>query len=261
MSTKKEALVVANFKMNFNMRYELQHWFANFIKAKKGIRLDSTRLILCPPFIHLSSFIKKIRSKQISFGAQDCFWEQKGAFTGEISPTMIRSFGGKYVIAGHSERRRYKGETNKIINYKVTAALKAGLQPILCIGENAREKKHDMLFSVITKQFKECLYDVGRSRIKDIIICYEPVWAISANKPDHLPTTDEIMEAKLLIKKLLIQEYEGPVSEHVRIIYGGSVVSKNVSEVCIDAGMDGVLVGGASLLPHEFVKIAQTIDL
>lgn len=260
MIKKKAKVVVANFKMNFNVRFELQHWFTNFIKAKKTLKTARTQLVLCPPFIHCDAFVKKIRSKSISFGAQDCFWEQKGAFTGEISPTALKSGGIRYVILGHSERRRYFGETNQIVNYKIKAALKAGLIPIVCIGENEREKKAELILSVVTKQFKECFDGIGRNNFDKVIICYEPVWAISANKPDHLPSTNEIMGAKLLIKRLLAQNYGTPTSEKACIIYGGSVTSKNVGEVCIEPGMDGALVGGASLLPYDLVKITQLID-
>ena len=260
MSIKKEKIVVANFKMNFNVRYELQHWFTNFIKAKKTLRPTRTKLVLCPPFIYCDAFIKKVKSKNILFGVQDCFWEQKGAFTGEVSPTSLKSIGVGYVILGHSERRRYFGENNQIVNYKIKAALKAGLTPIICIGENAQEKKAEMILPVVTKQFKECFADISRNNIEKVVICYEPVWAISANKPDHLPSSNEIMGAKLLIKRLLAQNYGNPTSEKTRIIYGGSVTSKNAQEVCIEPGMDGALVGGASLLPYDIVKITQLID-
>ena len=260
MSTKREKIVVANFKMNFNVRYELQHWFTNFIKAKKTLKLSRTKLVLCPPFIYCDAFIKKIKSKSIFVGSQDCFWEQKGAFTGEISPTSLKGMGLRYVILGHSERRRYFGETNQMVNYKIKAALKAGLSPIVCIGENGQEKKAEMILPVITKQFKECFSDISRNNIEKIVICYEPVWAISANKPDHLPTTNEIMGAKLLIKRLLTQIYSAPASERAKIIYGGSVNSKNVQDVCVEPGMDGALVGGASLLPYDIVKITQSVD-
>lgn len=260
MRTKKEFLVIANFKMSFNMRYELQHWFANFTKAKKTLRLKRTTLVLCPPFVHLGSFAKKIKSKQIAFGAQDCFWEQKGAFTGMTSGTVLKSLGSEFVILGHSERRRFGGETNIIINKKIHAALKAGLRPIVCLGENAKEKQADMMLQVITKQFKECLSGVSPGKIGKVVFCYEPVWAISANKPDHLPTTNEIMGARLLIKRLLTQSYSATTVERAQVLYGGSVAVKNVQEICKDSGVDGVLVGSVSLMPYEIVKIAQLID-
>ena len=257
---KKQNIVVANFKMNLNTQFELQHWFANFLKAKKKLRLLDTDIVLCPPFLHLDAFTKKIKSKYILLGTQDCFWEQKGAYTGEVSPAMIRSVGGRYVILGHSERRRFLGETDEIIALKMIAALKGGLYPVLCVGENVREKQNDLLLSVVSRQLKECLSQVSRGRIENVIICYEPVWAISANKPDHLPSTNEIMGARLLIRKILTEKYGRAMAERVKIIYGGSVVSKNVHEICVSSGMSGALIGGATLMPYDFIKIAEVID-
>ncbi|MEA2006572.1 MAG: triose-phosphate isomerase [Patescibacteria group bacterium] len=258
--TKKQNIVVANFKMNLNTKLELDHWFANFLKAKKNLRLSNTEIVLCPPFLHLDVFTKKIKSKLVEFGTQNCFWEQKGAFTGEVSPAIIRSLGGRYVILGHSERRKYLGESDEIVALKVAGALKAGLYPILCVGENAREKQNDMLFAVVSKQLKSCLSGVSRGRIENVTICYESVWAISANKPDHLPTSNEIMGVKLLIKKILTKKYGSVAANRVRVIYGGSVVGKTAEDVCVSPGVNGALVGGASLVPYDFIKIAQIID-
>jgi triosephosphate isomerase (TIM) len=257
---KKPKLVVANFKMNLSTQFELGMWFANFSKAKKTLKLKETELVLCPPLLHLEAFKKKIKSKFVLFGAQDCAWEFKGSFTGENSPMLLKSLGVKYVILGHSERRKYLGETDQMIAAKVLAALKAGLTPVICIGENAQEKKSGALRDVVTRQLSQTLSQVSASRLENVVLCYEPVWAISANKPDHPPTSNEIMEARLLMKKILAQKYGLPAAEKARILYGGSVDGKNVSEVCVSAGMDGALVGGASLMPHDLVKIAQIVD-
>ena len=257
---KKQNIVVANFKMNLNTQFELGQWFSNFLKAKKKLRLEQTQIVLCPPFLHLDTFIKKIKSGFVQFGVQDCFWEQKGAYTGETSPALIRSTGGKYVILGHSERRRFLGETDEMVALKLIGALKGGLCPVLCVGENAQEKKNDQLLSVVSRQLQKCLSQVSRGRIENVVICYEPIWAISANKPDHLPSSNEIMGAGLLIKKILTEKYGVAATQRVRIIYGGSVESKNVREVCLSSGMNGALVGGASLIPYDFLKIAQIMD-
>jgi triosephosphate isomerase len=257
---KKPNLVVANFKMNLSTQFELGMWFSNFSKAKKNMKFDATQLVLCPPMPHLCSFQKEIKSKFVEFGAQNCFWEPKGAFTGEDSPMLLKSLGVKYVILGHSERRNYLGETDEMVAAKVLGALKAGLTPVICIGENAQEKRSGAIRSVITRQLSQTLNQISASRLENVVLCYEPVWAISANKPDHPPTSNEIMEARLLMKKLLAQKYDIKTAEKVRILYGGSVDSKNASEVCIASGMDGALVGGASLMPYDLVKIARTID-
>ncbi len=260
MINKQEKLAVANFKMNLSASYELKHWLTNFLKAKQKARLEETKLVLCPQITYLDQFAKKIKSRQVEFGAQDCFWEQKGAFTGAVSPATLYSGGAQYVILGHSERRKYFGETDEIVAVKIEAALKASLQPIVCIGENAQEKRTGSSLRVIDQQLKKCLKDIGRGRIEKIVICYEPVWAISSNDPDHLPEMNEIMEAKLLIRKILTDQYDRRMAEKVRIIYGGSVDNKNANEVCVEPGMDGALIGKASLAPYDLIKIAEIID-
>ena len=260
MIRDKRRLTVANFKMSLNMTFELNNWEENFIKATKNLDLGKSKIVLCPPIALLNQFIDKISHKDVDFGAQNCFWEQKGAFTGENSPAIIKSLGGRYVILGHSERRGYLGENNEMINLKIKAALKSSLTPILCIGENADERNKDKTAEVIKKQFEECLDEISLAKVEGVILCYEPVWAISANNPDHLPNTNEIMEAKLLIKKLIMKTYGETTANKIRILYGGSVKGDNVKEVCVNSGMDGALIGGASLLPYDLARIAQIID-
>jgi len=260
MIEKKEKLVVANFKMNLSARYELVHWMDNFSRARKGIRFSKTSLILCPPITHFDFMARSIRSKYVSFGAQNCFWEQKGSYTGEVSPRSLYDFGARFIILGHSERRKYLGESNQIVAIKLEAALKAGLVPILCIGETAEQKKKGQTMQVIKSQLQQCLGQLGKAKIEKIIFCYEPVWAISSNNPDHVPSSNGIMEARLVIKKYLADNLSRLFAERARIIYGGSVGLKNVKEVCIDSGMDGGLIGRASLSPHDLIKVAQVMD-
>ncbi len=260
MISNRKKITVANFKMSLNMTFEFNSWIDNFEKATENLDLKRGEIVLCPPIALLSQFTGKIDHEDVSFGAQNCFWEQKGAFTGEDSPAMIKSVGGKYVILGHSERRKYFGETNNMINLKVKAALKSGLTPILCMGESAEEKANDETLEVIKKQFKECLMDISSAKMDSLILCYEPVWAISANNPDHLPNSNEIMEARLLIKRLVMKMYGEAVANKIRILYGGSVKGDNVKEVCVNSGMDGALIGSASLLPYDLVRIAKVID-
>jgi triosephosphate isomerase len=170
---------------------------------------------------------------------------------------MVKNFGREYVILGHSERRRFFCENDQEINLKIIAALKNGLRPILCVGDREQNSRSA---SVVIGQLKNCLEDVSGSKIENIVICYEPVWAISSNKPDHLPTTNETMSARLIIKKFLVEKYGAKAASKVMIIYGGSVDAKNVEEICVDSGMDGALVGRESLTPHEFVKITEIIN-
>jgi len=252
-----EKLVIGNMKMNLLSPLERKRYLSLLKKELKGQKLKQVQLILCPPFIHLEEF-KKSKIKKINLGAQNMFWERKGSFTGEISPAMLKNIGCEYVILGHSERRRYFAERDEEINLKLISALKNGLQPILCVGENKSQRKNSA--AVIVNQLQNCLNKVSRPKMEKVVICYEPVWAISSNNPDHLPTTDEIMSARLLIKKFLVEKYGLKTAEKVKIIYGGSVSSTTVKQTCEDSGMEGVLIGKASLEPFEFIKIAKIIN-
>ncbi len=246
--------------MYLSLAGEAERWLENFSKAKKELKLSNTELVICPSAIFLDQFAKKNKSKTIFIGAQNCVWENKGAFTGEISPTMLSSSGIKYVILGHSERRKYFSENDEIVSRKIMAALKAGLKPVVCVGVDDDQKRRGKTMEVVLGQLNGCLGEVGSGKIENIIICYEPVWAISANKPKSPPSSDEIMTARLIIKKFLVKKYGEKIAERVRIIYGGSVDSKNIQEVCIDSGMKGGLVGSAGTIPYELVKITKLMD-
>lgn len=248
-------LIIANLKMNLINLQERERYFKLFEKELAGKTFPNTEIILCPPFVHLEAF-KKWKNKKIKLGGLNMFPETRGSYTGEISPVMLKSLGCEYVILGHSERRRYLSENNHEINLKVISALKNGLTPILCVGEN----KGQEIITVMQEQLRACLAGVSRVKIENVIICYEPVWAISSNNPDHLPTTNEIMSARLLIRKFLVEKFGVKIAEKVKIIYGGSVAPANVVETCIDSDMDGALVGKESLTPYSFLKIAQIID-
>lgn len=260
---RKDKFVIANFKMTLSLKSELEHWLNSFIKARSEAKLEKTALVLCPPSIYLDRFVEKIGpAEDLDFGLQNCFWMENGAFTGETSPTAAHLLGANYVILGHSERRKFLGETDEMVALKMKTALKSRLKPVLCIGEDYEQKKKELTMSVIMNQLKSCLSQVSRGMIEEVIICYEPVWAISSNKPDNvpMPTSNEIMEAKLLIRKFLIDNYSINSAQKVKIIYGGSVDSNNVEEVIIEPDMDGALVGSASLRPYDLIKIATVID-
>jgi triosephosphate isomerase len=196
----------------------------------------------------------------VETGGQNCFWESKGAFTGETSPRALYSWGARYVILGHSERKRYFGENPKMIAKKLQAALKENLIPIVCVGESAQEKEEGKTFEVISEQLEEYLGGIEAIRVRRVIFCYEPIWAISANGPAILPTQNDIMSARLVIQKFLSKTYGSRLAEQVLIIYGGSVDSQNAEETCLKSGMDGALVGSASLKPMELVKIGQVLE-
>lgn len=253
--------IIANLKMYLSRKEKVDYWIENFIKNAKNINLEGTEIIICPPAIFFESIYQALKQFSfVSFGLQNCFWENEGSYTGEISPSMLVSSSGRYAILGHSERRKYLKENNEQVALKIKQALHENIRPILCIGETLDEKKADMTVEVIKKQLSQCLKYVNQGKIEDIIICYEPVWAISSNGPARLPSSNEIMGVKLLIKKILTEKYNAKSIEKIAIIYGGSVDSKKIDEACFSPGMQGALIGKASSLPFELIKIAQIFD-
>lgn len=253
---KMGKLIVGNLKMNILSVIERDRYLKTFEKEYEEKDITRIEIILCPPSIHIESFRNSLE-KKVRIGAQNMFWEREGSFTGEISPSMIKNMGCEYVILGHSERRRYFMEKDEDVNLKIVAALKVGLKPIMCVGETKAEKQSGQTLRVITDQVKKTLKDINRSKIENITIAYEPVWAVGS---DLTPTSNEIMEAKLLIRKILVGMFEKKYAEQVRILYGGSVNSKTAREVCVDPAMDGALIGRESLTPYEFIRIAEIIN-
>jgi triosephosphate isomerase len=271
----QKPLIIANWKCNPTSQKEAGHLFG---AVERGLReTTEAEVVICPPFVWLFSFYpqpaKDSRKKmspdlgQIKLGGQDCHWENKGAYTGEVSPAMLKDLGCQYVILGHSERRRYFQETDEMINRKIKAALKAGLRPVLCIGEEVRDSFDSQgqplneMSLVVAEQLEKDLAGLPAARLREIVITYEPVWAISTEAGSLACSPDDAMKAALLIRKTLIKLYNRPVAEKVKIIYGGSVNSRNVADYLKGAGMDGVLVGGASLNASEFIKlIEQTVS-
>ncbi len=247
--------IIANLKMNLLSPQERERYLVSLAKELQGKKIKNSEIILCPPFVHLEAF-GKIKNKSIKLGAQNVFSEDGGSYTGEISPTMLKNFGCEYVILGHSERRRYFSENNEDINLKIVAAIKNGLRPVLCLGETKAEKENEMTLQIIEKQIQECLVGVSRTKLEQIIFVYEPVWAVGS---DLIPTANEIMEAKVLIRKILVEMFGQKYIKNIQILYGGSVNCKNSKEVCVDPGLDGVLVGRESLIPHEFMKIVNEL--
>ncbi len=255
---KKQKIIVANFKMNLVSRFSVTNWFRGLSKYEKELKEGAVELVLCPPLLHASLFLEKTADfKSVSVGLQDCFWEKEGSYTGGVSPLMGKNFGLKYVIIGHSERRRYFGETDEQVTRKLNLATEVGLKGVLCLGENLEEKKKELTDKVLLEKLGIYLKDYPAGRLDKLLIAYEPVWAISANKPTALPDIDEIMMARLIIKKFLVQKYGERSAKKVRILYGGSVSVGNVEDVCYEARMDGVLVGKGSLVAEELMGILQ----
>lgn len=253
-------LIVANWKMNPVTLEEAERLFDSISKEIKGLGQES--IVICPPFIYLQQLLTSVNSKKIAFGGQDCFYQEKGAFTGEISPLMLKTLGCQYVIIGHSERKKYFQETDEIVNKKLQLVLKNRLKPILCIGEQARDafdsqgKSVNEMSLVVGEQLERALSGISSGRIIDVAIAYEPVWAIGTGIPC---LSDDAMKAALFIRKILTNLYNRSIADRVSILYGGSVASYNVIDYTKAAGMNGVLVGGASLNATEFIKIVKKV--
>lgn len=249
-------IIVANWKMNPVSAKEAEG-ILNKVKKTIG-KLKNMQMVICPPFIYFENLRKIINKTPNSFlGAQDSFWENEGAFTGEISPEMIKNFGGKYVILGHSERRRL-GETDEIVNNKITACLKSGLIAVLCVGEKTRDEQGDY-FIFLRDEIRNSLANIRKNFLKNIIIAYEPIWAIGKSESEAMRPSD-IREMAIYIKKILSEIYGKESALLVPILYGGSVGGKNAGEIIKDGGVNGLLVGHQSLKPENFNEILKSVE-
>lgn len=245
-------LIVANWKCNPASQKEAKKLFDGIAKEAKKIKKAET--IVCPPFAWLAVVPQKRNDGGFTLGAQNCFFEQKGAFTGEISPVMLKDLGCKYVIAGHSERRKYFQETDEIINKKIKAGLDAKLKIIFCVGETKEQRDNDKTEIVVKNQIAAGLKDVGASKVDEVVIAYEPVWAIGTG---NACSVEESQKMRLFIIKVLSEIYTPKIAREAKILYGGSVSSQNSAGYIKEAGFNGLLVGGASLNVEEFVKIIK----
>jgi triosephosphate isomerase len=226
-------LVVANWKMNPETLAEAKKLFNSVAKGVKNIK--NAEVVICPPFVYIPH-IPHTNKYNIRLGAQDCFWEEKGAYTGEISPKMLKDLGVRYVILGHSERRKYQNETDSMINRKIKAALKEGLKVILCIE--------------MISQIKKDLAGISGKELGNLILAFEPVSAIGTGKPYSI---EKAKNANFAILRSL--------KRNIPVLYGGSVNSQNAKNYIKEAKFQGLLIGGASLNPREFIKIIKSIDL
>jgi triosephosphate isomerase len=247
-------LLIANWKMNKGLVQSQQ--FAEELKAhfekQKGI-VDE--IVLCPPFTSLEAVHRKLNGTEMKLGAQNVYYESSGAYTGEISCGMLKSCGCDYVIAGHSERRRYFNETNAIVNKKVLIALDEGLKPILCIGETLQEHEDKITEAVIDEQLSSCLSHVNIEDIPNVVIAYEPVWAIGTGKN---ATSHQAESVHNFIRKKLKKLYSEEISQNARVIYGGSITPENAKELFAPQTINGGLVGGASLEVASFIEIINS---
>lgn len=241
--------IIANWKMNpVSLALARKLIVSVSGESKKKKKLE---MVICPPHIFLclaSDF------PGLKFGAQNVFWEDQGAYTGEISGSMLKKFGVDYVIVGHSERRKYFGETDASVNLKIQACLKKKLKPVVCIGEIEKGREEQ-----IKKQLEPALLGISKSQLKNILIVYEPVWAISANSHGVAASVDDALAGLLFIKKILVNLFNQRSAKQVKILYGGSVNGGNAAVFINQVGFDGALVGNASLDKKEFVRIMKSV--
>lgn len=243
--------VVGNWKMH-KTPSEARDFALDLVKALGGI--TDVEVAVAPSFVALFPVWEVLKGSTIKLCAQDVFWEKEGAYTGEVSPLMLKDVGCEYVIIGHSERRRYFKETDEDVNKKLKAVISEGLKPILCIGETLEEREKGETFTVLKRQLTIGLNGIALEDISKVTIAYEPVWAIGTGRN---ATPDQIKEAHCYIQSVLLKEKGVEKDNAVRILYGGSVTPDNIDELIRTPGVDGVLVGGASLKVSSFVSIVK----
>lgn len=243
----RRPLIAGNWKMNGD-RQEAEA----LLKAIAGVELGEADLVVCPPFTALAQAQDLLRDTVAQWGAQNVYPETAGAYTGEISPQMLQSLGCRWCICGHSERRQLFGETDELINRKVRAVLDAGLTPILCVGESAAERQNGQTASIVQREVEAGLSGVSAEEAARLVIAYEPIWAIGAGQA---ATAAEAEEVCSWIRECMFRCFGAEVSGQVRILYGGSVNGRNVSDFLKEPDIDGALIGGASLRAEEFISM------
>jgi triosephosphate isomerase len=249
----RKPFVAGNWKMNTDGRSSVD--LARRIASESGgVAEQSVTVAICPPFVYLQTVVKALNGSSIAVGAQDSYFEPKGAFTGEISVSMLKDIGCTYCICGHSERRHVIGETDELINRKVTATINGGLLPILCVGELLDEREASKTEEVVTRHVKKGLAGLSAEKVSAVTIAYEPVWAIGTGLT---ATPQQAQEVHDFIRKLLAQMYDEKLAEEIRIQYGGSVKPDNAAELMGQNDVDGLLVGGASLKADDFLMIIR----
>jgi len=243
--------VAGNWKM-FKTVAEARHLVSEMVPGLQALK--GVEKVLCPPFTDLLAVAALLEGTDIGLGAQNMYWETSGAFTGEVSPTMVAEL-CKYVILGHSERRTYFGETDASVNRKLKAALAHGLTPIVCVGETLSENEARLTADVVNRQVKLGLADIDLSTASTIVIAYEPVWAIGTGKAATAPGANAVISD--VIRPALAELFGATIAQTIRVLYGGSVKADNTAEFFSMPDIDGALVGGASLKVTEFIAIAR----
>jgi len=255
--TTRKPLIAANWKMNFNTSEAVQ-----FAKKFKGLisEVSNTDILICAPFTCLESLKSALSGSKVKLGAQNLFYEEQGTFTGEISARMISPY-CTHVIVGHSERRKLFNESNSDVNRKIKKALEQKLTPILCIGESLEERKAGKTKQVLEKKLSECLKGISKDQAKNIVLTYEPIWAISKGKNDiaksEAASPKTAQEGHAFLRSLFAAHFGKESAENVLILYGGSMKPANVKQLMAEEDIDGGLVGGASLDPESLSKVVK----
>jgi len=247
----RRPLIAGNWKM-YHTSAEAADFVRQFVPMVSAV--EDRDIMIAPAFPALEIVARGIQGSRVALGAQNVFWETEGAYTGEVSAKMLAAAGCRYVIIGHSERRQYFGETDATINRKLRATLKAGLIPVMCIGETEKERDAEKTFSVLDNQLKKGLESFVAEELGSLVIAYEPVWAIGTGKT---ASSAQAQEAHHFIRSVVAALFGSDLSTALRILYGGSVKPENITELMAMADIDGALVGGASLKPDSFGRIAN----
>jgi len=248
----RKKVIAGNWKMNNDIA-GTQNLITKLISGLSGLNYNCD-IIVCPPFTSLSEAFSLLKNTPVKLGAQNVYYEDSGAFTGEISPLMLKSTGCEYVIIGHSERRTIFRETDEMINKKIIKSLERGLKVIFCIGETLEEREKGVTMDIVKRQVTEGLRNISEEKMKEIIVAYEPVWAIGTGRN---ATPQQAEEVHAFIRKLTGSLYSSQTAENLIIQYGGSVKPDNARELLSQSDIDGALVGGACLKAESFIEIIK----
>jgi len=253
--SNRQFLIAGNWKMNGGP-FEAAELLEG-LKNCKGNFSDDVDVLVCPPYVSLGMAVKYLHDSEIHVGAQNFHYEDNGAYTGEISASMIAESGCNFVLIGHSERRQYFGETDETVNKKVLKALSSKIAPVVCVGESLEQRKKESHFDLVSDQVKKALNNVSENEVLDIVIAYEPIWAIGTGET---ASPEQAQEMHAFIRAELAKLYNDETASAIRILYGGSMKPGNAEELLSQTDVDGGLIGGASLDAESFSEIINTAE-
>jgi triosephosphate isomerase len=247
----RKPIIAGNWKMHKTIEEA-----KSFVMAVDGLvpQREEMDTVICAPFTHLQTLVELVKEKPMAIGAQNMHFEEEGAYTGEVSPTMLTALGVEYVIIGHSERRQYFNEMNETVNQKAHAAFKHGLIPIVCVGENLEEQETEKTKDIVRGQVVKALANLSSEQVSQTVLAYEPIWAIGTGKSSTAKDANDVIS---YIRSVVEERFDGQVAQAIRIQYGGSVKPENIEEYMSQSDIDGALVGGASLKSESFLQLLE----